>query len=88
MSLRDLNIKVKRGSFTVIVGATGSGKSTLLNAMIGELIHLPKDKVDEIADWKRPIKEGERRYLEETLLATDLTGKSPVTIRGDTSYCE
>ena len=42
ISLKDLDIKIKKGSFTVIVGATGSGKSTLLNAMIGELIYMPE----------------------------------------------
>ena len=41
ISLKDLDINVKKGSFTVIIGATGSGKSTLLNAMIGELIYMP-----------------------------------------------
>ena len=42
MSLKDLDINIKKGSFTVIIGATGSGKSTLLNAMLGELMYLPE----------------------------------------------
>lgn len=28
------------------------------------------------------------RYLEDALLHTDLTGKSPVTMHGTTGYCE
>jgi ABC-type polysaccharide/polyol phosphate transport system ATPase subunit len=41
ISLKDMDIKIKKGDFAVIIGETGSGKTTLLNAMIGELIHLP-----------------------------------------------
>ena len=42
LDLKDLDISIKKGSFTVIIGATGSGKTTLLNAIIGELIHVPE----------------------------------------------
>mmetsp|Transcript_36652 Transcript_36652/g.48120 ORF Transcript_36652/g.48120 Transcript_36652/m.48120 type:complete len:809 (+) Transcript_36652:302-2728(+) len=88
ISLKDLDIKVKKGSFTVIIGATGSGKSTLLNAMIGELIFMPEQAIKEIGDYQRPIKEGEMRYLEDALLATDLSAKSPISVHGSTSFCE
>ena len=88
ISLKDLDINIKKGSFTVIVGATGSGKSTLLNAMIGELIYLPDEAIQEIGDPQRKIKDGEMRYLEDALCKTDLTGNSPITITGSTSYCE
>ena len=36
----------------------------------------------------RLLKDGEMRYLEDSLLQLDLTGKSPITITGSTSYCE
>ena len=39
----DLNIKA--GSFTCIIGDVGSGKSSLLSALIGELRHLDADFV-------------------------------------------
>jgi len=35
--LRDINIHIKRGSLTAIVGTVGSGKSSLVNAIIGEM---------------------------------------------------
>ena len=88
ISLKDLDLQVKKGSFVVIVGETGSGKTSLLNAMIGEMIHLPDQAVKEVGDRSRPIKEGEMRYLEDALLQTDLTGASPVTMYGSTGYCE
>ena len=88
ISLKDLDIEIKKGSFTVIVGETGSGKSTLLSAMIGELIYLSDQAIKEVGDHSRPIKDGEQRYLEDALLAADLTGESPIKIYGSTSYCE
>lgn len=56
--------------------------------MIGELIYMPDQIIKEIGDSKRQIKEGELRYLEDTLLATDFTSKSPIQVRGSTGYCE
>jgi len=35
--LQDINIHIKRGSLTAIVGTVGSGKSSLVNAIIGEM---------------------------------------------------
>ncbi len=34
-ALRDVNITIKRGSFTILYGPSGSGKSTLLNIIAG-----------------------------------------------------
>ena len=36
-TLKHINIKVKKGTFTCIVGENGSGKSTLLKTIIGQL---------------------------------------------------
>ena len=35
--LRDIELKIRRGSLTVVVGHVGSGKSSLLLALLGEL---------------------------------------------------
>ena len=35
--LKDINIKIPKGSLTAIVGTVGSGKSSLLSALLGEL---------------------------------------------------
>ena len=88
INLKDIDIDVKKGQFVVIIGETGAGKTTLLNSMIGELIYMPDQVIKEVGDLKRDIKEGELRYLEDALLSTDLTGKSPVKVTGSTGYCE
>ena len=63
INLKDLDIKVKKGSFVVIIGETGSGKTSLLNAMIGEMIHLPDQAAKEVGDSTRGLKKGEMQYL-------------------------
>jgi len=63
INLKDLDIKVKKGSFVVIIGETGSGKTSLLNAMIGEMIHLPDQAAKEVGDSTRRLKKGEMQYL-------------------------
>ncbi|ORY53612.1 P-loop containing nucleoside triphosphate hydrolase protein [Rhizoclosmatium globosum] len=35
--LEDINLSLKKGSITAVVGAVGSGKSSLLNAILGEM---------------------------------------------------
>ena len=37
-ALRDINTKIKKGSFTMIVGDIGSGKSSLLLAILNEML--------------------------------------------------
>lgn len=35
--LRNINLRIPRGSLVAIVGAVGSGKSSLLSALLGEM---------------------------------------------------
>lgn len=43
--LRDIEFKVKKGSFTCIIGKVGSGKTSLLCSLLGEM-QLREDKMD------------------------------------------
>jgi len=48
--MKNIDLKVKKGEFVVIVGEIGSGKTSLLNTMIGEMIHVPQKEIDFIGD--------------------------------------
>lgn len=68
LNIKDIDLKVKKGEFVVIIGEVGSGKTSLLSTMIGEMIHLPKKEIDFIGDRTRKIPSEELQALEHTLL--------------------
>lgn len=37
VTLRDINLEVKKGSLIAVVGTVGSGKTSLLSAILGEM---------------------------------------------------
>ena len=89
LNIKDIDLKVKKGEFVVIVGEVGCGKTSLLNALIGEMIHVPQREIDFIGDQMRKIQSDELKALEHTLLMQDFTnGESPVTIAGSTGFVE
>ena len=50
LNIKEIDLKINKGDFVVIVGEVGSGKTSLLNAMIGEMIHIPKEEISFIGD--------------------------------------
>jgi len=50
LNLKEIDLKVKKGEFVVIIGEVGSGKTSLLSTMIGEMIHFPKKEIEFIGD--------------------------------------
>ena len=48
MTLKHIELSVQRGEFICIIGDVGAGKSSLLNAIIGDLIYVPEEKIEEL----------------------------------------
>ena len=89
LNIREIDLKVKKGEFVVILGEVGSGKTSLLSTMIGEMIHFPKKEINFIGDQMRKMESNELKALEHTLLQQDFTdGMSPVCINGTTGFVE
>ena len=89
LNIKDIDLKVKKGEFVVIIGEVGSGKTSLLNTMIGEMIHVPQKEIDFIGDQKRKLQSEELKALEHALLQQDFSnGVSPVCISGTTAFVE
>jgi len=88
LNLKDIDLKVNKGEFVVIIGEVGSGKTSLLSTMIGEMIHFPQKEIDFIGDQMRKMSSDELKALEHVLQQQDFTGKSPVTVNGSTAFVE
>jgi ABC-type polysaccharide/polyol phosphate transport system ATPase subunit len=42
VTLKNIDLRVKKGELVIVIGKVGSGKSTLLSAMIGDLLPIPQ----------------------------------------------
>lgn len=59
LALKNINLKLEKGEFVVLIGANGSGKSTLLNVLAGSLsaetgkIRIDGNEISELAEHQR-----------------------------------
>lgn len=89
MTLRNLNLSVKKGEFISIIGDVGSGKSSLLQAIIGDLIHIPQSEIDEFGGLDHEASIDEFETLKHRLLGPDFkVSDKPIKIKGSISYVE
>ncbi|KAB8258546.1 ABC transporter [Aspergillus pseudonomiae] len=82
-ALHDLQIAIKRGSITAIIGPVGSGKSSFLHALLGELVDIPselglsrRDKVDPRAREAMAYC-AQHPWLENHTIRENIRGSSP-----------
>lgn len=67
MNLKDIDLKVEKGEFVIIVGEIASGKSSLLNTIFGEMIHIPQKEIEFIGDPMRKITSDELKALDNAI---------------------
>lgn len=52
ITLKDIDLQVKKGEFICIIGELGSGKTSLLNAINGDLLYVSKRVIGRYKDEK------------------------------------
>ena len=45
LTLKDIDLEIKKGEFVCIIGEIGSGKTSLLNTVIGETLYVPDEEI-------------------------------------------
>lgn len=48
MTLKDLDLEVRKGEFIIIIGKIGSGKTSLLQALLNEMTYVPQNEIDRL----------------------------------------
>lgn len=97
ISLKDIDLHIKKGEFTCIIGECGSGKSTLLSTIIGDLIYVDPSFVTKYGSGPDGLKqsfniEKDRTQIKE--LASDLIDgvnklyKPPIRLNGSLAYAQ
>lgn len=59
LTLKKLNITVKKGEFVCVIGDVGSGKSSFLSAIIGDMIYIPRKEIDVFGGENKKTKKAE-----------------------------
>lgn len=80
---------VRKGEFISIIGDVGSGKSSLLQAIIGDLIYMPQEAIDEFGGINHEATSEEFDVLKRKLLGPDFkVHEKPIKIKGSVSFVE
>ncbi len=88
INLRDLDINIRKGEFVCVIGDVGSGKTSLLSAIIGEMIFLPENEIENFGGVEKIAQKEELDTLRKRLLAKDVVFNAPVKVDGKLSYVE
>lgn len=93
MTLKNINMTIKKGEFVCIIGDVGSGKSSMLNACIGDLIHVPQTDIDDFGGLDKEATPEELAAFKKRILLNDAMARAeikdpPIKLQGTISYVE
>ena len=93
VTLKNINLKVKKGELVFVIGKVGSGKSTLLSAIIGDLLPIPQKQIDQYARGEgldRELTQGEVEAFQSDLLMQqyDKDFKPAIKVSGSVSLAQ
>ena len=85
ITLKDIDLQIRKGEFVCVVGDVGSGKSSLFNAINGDMIYIPTDNLPTDLSLKRDSDYFAK--LTSKLLKGTLSD-IPIGVQGSISYVE
>jgi len=81
VTLKEIDLSVKKGEFIAVVGDIGSGKTSLIKALIGEMINLQKDVLTKVTgsnSFSTKVDESTRARLTQEYLGNSYDLSRPV----------
>ena len=89
MTLKDIDLDIKKGEFVIIVGKVGAGKTSLLNSITGEMLYVPDSEIKFAGGFEKQLKKEELEGIRASLFDMKIKeGEEPIKINGEISYVE
>lgn len=94
ITLKDIDVKIKKGEFTCIIGECGSGKSSLLSTMIGDLLYVDPSVISKYGSGDQGMEKQFTDRDEFKQLNLDLIYgikkrvNQPIVLNGNLSYAQ
>lgn len=85
VALKKMNLQIKKGDFICIIGDVGSGKSSLLSALIGDMLQLSSQRLQELSEVCVNDEYANKTVLEDS---HRLIEESPISITQEISYVQ
>ena len=82
IQIKNLSLQIKKGEFVRIIGEVGSGKSSLLNAILGDMIYIDNDIIEEYKSQAMDMETIHKINKES------MKFKSQVKLNGSVSYVQ
>ena len=89
LSLKDIDLEIKKGEFVCIIGDTGSGKTTLLNTIIGATLYVPKNEIESVGGYDKELTPENLNGITDNLQDTEIKPEeAPIQLNGSISFVE
>lgn len=88
VNLKEIDITIGKGEFVCVIGDVGSGKTSLFSAVIGDMIYLPENEIQEFGGVDKLEKKAGFQKFKQRLLSAECKFESPVELDGSLSYVE
>ena len=95
VTLKDIDIRIKKGEFWAIIGEVGSGKTSLISTLLGEILTIENETIDRYKDEELDLSKKNISKLKNQIEAikqsrkhdSDKTGPK-IIIDGELSFME
>ena len=89
MTLKDIDLEIKKGEFVIIVGKVGAGKSSVLSSVFGDMLYVPEQEIKFAGGLEKSLSKSEFEGLKASLFDVKVKeGEEPVQVNGSISYVE